>query len=158
MNPPYHGINQESSSFEEPMYQLHLRPHEPSLDSIHDPHFQGPLTDSNFYILSFHSKNKILLFIHVYDMVEQLQVWSGCIKQSLATCPILTKLGFLIVCIIAMTHLFRKAKENEVGCETFFLPQKFIWRPTFLKSSIPGCILDRYSMAQFPSPSDMFIS
>ena len=100
MNPPYHGIDQQRSSFEEPMHQLHLCPHEPSLDSIHDLHSQGPMTDSNFYLRSFHPINKVLLFIYVYNFVERLQVWNDCIKQSLAVRQNLTKLVLLIVRIL----------------------------------------------------------
>ena len=58
------------------------------------PPLIGTDDDSNFYLRSFHPINKVLLFIYVYNLVERLQVWNNCIKQSLAARPILTKLVF----------------------------------------------------------------
>ena len=120
MNPPYRLVEIElrgtDASASSPSSWAIAR-----LDSR--PPLIGTDDDSNFYLRSFHPINKVLLFIYVYNLVERLQVWNDCIKQSLAACPILTKLVFLIVRIIAMSDLFRKAKENEGGGrETFSSP------------------------------------
>ena len=139
----YHRIGQEKSTFDDeqetwsfealmnPPYRLveiELRGTDasasspsswaiPRLDSR--PPLIGTDDDSNFYLRSFHPINKVLLFIYVYNLVERLQVWNDCIKQSLAVRPNLTKLVLLIVRILQWATYSGRLKKMRGGRNIF---------------------------------------
>ena len=143
----YHRIGQEKSTFDDeqetwsfealmnPPYRLveiELRGTDASASSPSSwaiarldsrPPLIGTDDDSNFYLRSFHPINKVLLFIYVYNLVERLQVWNDCIKQSLAVRPNLTKLVLLIVRILQWATYSRRLKKMRGGGrETFSSP------------------------------------
>ena len=172
----YHRIGQEKSTFDDeqetwsfealmnPPYRLveiELRGTDASASSpsswaIARLDSRPPLigTDDWFKLLSsvIPSYKQSLIIHYVYNLVERLQVWNDCIKQSLAVRPNLTKLVLLIVRILQWaTYSGRLKKMREGGEKHFPRPRNWVGVPP------NWSILDRYSMTQFPCPSDMLI-